>query len=122
MKKILLVLTILTGYAYADHVETPGIIYLADVPAICGTPAKIRAYTEHFKLIPYNISLGREGMNIKGEPVFMVTYYMTADKSETAVTVDVPEQSETCLIYHSFDNTFNTDFDKETKELKWKNT
>jgi hypothetical protein len=56
-------------------------------------------------LDPVNISLGREGMKANGEPVYMVTYYISKDGTQSAATIDVPDGSERCVLFHSFDLT-----------------
>ena len=107
MKKILLtILTLLfTSVAYAEHEADMRMYYFAQVPALCSTPAVIDNYLNHFELEPYHLSLGREGMEPQGQPVYMVTYYVSKSMEQSATTIDVPSQAERCILFHSFDLT-----------------
>jgi len=35
----------------------------------------------------------------------MITYYITEDGTQSAVTIDVPSGIERCIMYHTFDLT-----------------
>jgi hypothetical protein len=106
MKKLITLITLLFATStYADHLKSPGSVWFQQVPILCGTPEKIQAYTDHMNLDPVNISLGREGMKANGEPVYMVTYYISKDGTQSAATIDVPDGSERCVLFHSFDLT-----------------
>ena len=107
MKKILLtILTLLfTSVAYAEHEADRRMYYFAQVPALCSTPAVIQKYLDHYEFEPYHLSLGREGMEEDGQPVYMVTYYVSKTQEQSATTIDVPSQAERCMLFHSFDLT-----------------
>ena len=107
MKKILLtILTLLfTSVAYAEHEADMRMYYFAQVPALCSTPAVIDKYLNHFEFEPFHLSLGREGMEEDGQPVYMVTYYVSKTNEQSATTIDVPSQAERCMLFHSFDLT-----------------
>ena len=79
--------------------------YFAQVPALCSTPAVIDKYLNHFEFEPFHLSLGREGMEEDGTPVYMVTYYVSKSMEQSATTIDVPSQLERCILFHSFDLT-----------------
>ena len=108
MKKLLLILSILfTTSVYADHDKAllEGDLYMQNLPGLCGTPENVATYIKHFEFEPYHLSLGREGMRKDGQPVYMVTYYINKDGTETTVTIDVPSGSERCIVFHTFDLT-----------------
>ena len=107
MKKILLtILTFLfTSVAYAEHEGDMRLYHCAQVPALCSTPAVIDKYLNHFEFEPFHLSLGREGMEEDGQPVYMVTYYVSKSMEQSATTIDVPSQAERCMLFHSFDLT-----------------
>ena len=106
MKKILLVLSLLfASVAYADHDESLSNYYFTQVPVLCGTPDDIQVYVEHFKFKPYYISLGREGMVENGQPVYMITYYVSENGTQALTTIDVPSGTEKCIMTHTFDLT-----------------
>ena len=107
MKKLLLtIFTLLfTSVAYAEHEADMTKYYFAQVPALCSTPAVIQKYLDHYEFEPYHLSLGREGMEEDGQPVYMVTYYVSKKQEQSATTIDVPSQLESCMLFHSFDLT-----------------
>ena len=89
----------------ADHENDLGRYYFSQVPALCGTPKQIDNYMSHYNMKPYHISLGREGMVETGQPVYMVTYYISEENGQSLATVDVPNQKERCILFHTFDLT-----------------
>jgi len=104
MKKLLLILSILfTSSVYADHESNYGEYYFQQIPALCMKPELVDNYLNHFGFEPVNVSLGREGMQKDGQPVYMVTYYINKDNTETTATIDIPSGAERCLIFHTFD-------------------
>jgi len=106
MKKILIVLSLLfASVAYADHENVEADAYFQQIPALCSTPEKMQAYIEHLKMKPYHLSLGREGMDPEGQPVFMVTYYVNEEGTSSAALIDVPSGLETCMLFQTFDLT-----------------
>jgi len=107
MKKLILsfILSLFVFSANADHSDDYGDYYFQQIPALCSTSEKIENYLKHYKFKPVSISLGREGMVEGGQPVFMITYYITEDGTQSAVTIDVPSGIERCIMYHTFDLT-----------------
>ena len=107
MKKLLItIFTLLfTSVSHAEHEADMTLYYFAQVPALCSTPAVIQKYLDHYEFEPYHLSLGREGMEEDGQPVYMVTYYVSKKQEQSATTIDVPSQLERCMLFHSFDLT-----------------
>ena len=107
MKKIIisLLFSLIAFTASADHEENINSFYMSELPGLCGRPEAIQTYLEHYKFVPQNISLGREGMVVDGQPVFMITYYVSEDGTQTTATIDIPSGTERCLMYHTFDLT-----------------
>ena len=106
MKKIIIILSLLiSSIAYADHEKDFGEYYFQQIPALCSTPEKMQAYIKHLKMKPYHLSLGREGMDPEGQPVFMVTYYVNEEGTSNAALIDVPSGLETCMLFQTFDLT-----------------
>tara|TARA_B100000287_G_scaffold434688_1_gene499910 strand:- start:968 stop:1312 length:345 start_codon:yes stop_codon:yes gene_type:complete len=108
MKKFLigLILGLFSFSVNADHeTQMQGEVYFQNVPALCGTPEAIQAYTDHYDMKPVYISLGREGMKGTGMAVYMMTIMMNSDFTESMSVIDVPSGTERCILYHTFDLT-----------------
>ena len=107
MKKLLIILLFgLVAFSVnADHDTTPGEVYFQNIPALCGTPEKIQSYIDHEGMVPFYLSLGREGMTKEGEAVFMITIMVNPEMTETMSIIDVPSGTERCILYHTFDLT-----------------
>ena len=108
MKKLIVVLTLLCStVSYAEHNNDNSKygLYWNSIPAACGTPEEVQRYIEDKGLEPVHLSLGRTGSQPDGDPVYMVTYYEN-ENNETLVTVDIPNATETCILYHTFDKSF----------------
>jgi len=106
MKKLLLILSILfTSSVYADHDQAliDGELYMQQLPALCGTPDKIETYIKHYEFEPEHISLGRTRMQKDGEPVYMMTYMVNKDRTESISVLAIPNNTESCILYHTFD-------------------
>ncbi len=42
-------------------------------------------------------------MNKEGEPVYMLTYMVNEDLTETVAVLDIPSNLERCVLFHTFD-------------------
>jgi len=104
MKKIIIGFLLLCTSVFAND-ELSYDLYWQQVPALCSAPEMIKNYLNHFKFKPQNISLGRERMVKDGQPVYMITYYITEDGTQTTATIDVPSGRESCILFHTFDLT-----------------
>ena len=106
MKKLVLILGILFGtIAYADHEKSlqDNSLYMQQLPSLCGTPDKIEVYLKHFEFEPVHLSLGRTRMMKDGEPVYMMTYMINKDRTESISVLTIPNGTESCILYHTFD-------------------
>ena len=101
MKKLILILSLICGIAYAEHgvEEKHYDLYWQQIPAVCGNPDAVQEYIDDKGFEPKHISLGRSGSKPDGEPVYMVTYYENED--QVLVTVDIPGAQETCILFHT---------------------
>lgn len=107
MKKLLItILSVLfVNIAYADHNKAleEDELYMQQLPALCGTPDKVETYIKHFEFKPEHLSLGRTRMVKDGEPVYMMTYMINKDRTESISVLTIPNGTESCILYHTFD-------------------
>ena len=73
------------------------------VPVVCGTTDEIQKYLDDNNFELSSISVGREGAKKEGDIAYLVTYYLSKDRTETISAITSPTGSETCMMYRSFD-------------------
>ena len=118
-KKIITAAVILgfTSIASAEHKTKPDSnnefngMYWSQLPVICGTNERVEAYLNHYKFELESVSMGRESAQPDGMPVYIVSYYINKEKSQTISVVSTPNGTESCMLYKSFDLVY---YDGET--------
>ena len=78
-------------------------LYIVNLPALCGTPDNIQKYLDYNGFKPFHLGLGRSGISKDGEPVFMLTYMINEDNTESIAVLDIPSNLERCISFHTFD-------------------
>jgi len=97
-----------TTIAASDHEQPnsdklqPG-LYWQQMPVVCGHIDTVNKYLEQYNFKPENQSAGRARAKPDGSPVYVVTYFINGDRSETIATIHVPGDPEVCMIFRSFD-------------------
>ena len=94
-----------TTIAASDHEAKqqlqPG-LYWQSMPVVCGHIDSVNSYIEQYNFLPENQTAGRANAKITGNPVYVVTYFINVDRSETLATIHVPGDPEVCMIFRSF--------------------
>lgn len=114
MKKILLVLTILfvsctfTVYdSKANDLNEPQAedfgLFLRQVPVVCGEFRSVIAYLTYYDFKPTYTSVGKEGAQVDGRPVFGMILYFNKNKTESIAVMGVPNDPELCMMYRTFE-------------------
>ena len=101
MKKLLSILLFSCTIASAETYD----LWWQQIPAVCGQPNEVTRYIEDNNFQAVHMSLGRQGSDSEGEPVYMITYYENEKQDQTLVTVDIPSALETCIVYRTFNKT-----------------
>ena len=109
MKKIAIIVAMLVclyaNFTNAQTYEGDPRLYWSNVPVICGITDNVKLYLEENEFVLESFSVGRQGAKQDGQPVYMVTYYVSKKQEQSATTIDVPSQLERCMLFHSFDLT-----------------
>tara|TARA_Y200000002_G_scaffold191827_1_gene158324 strand:+ start:1139 stop:1498 length:360 start_codon:yes stop_codon:yes gene_type:complete len=88
-----------------DTLETYNMFW-SQLPVICGNTMDVAVYLEEHDFKLESVSTGRAGASAEGEPVFMVSYFVKEDKTESIpVVTALPKGDESCMLYRSFDLT-----------------
>jgi len=93
--------------------------HIQELPAVCGTQNEVEKYAEDNNYVVLNYSLGREGSDPTGQPVFVVTYYVNEDVTQTMATVVVPSSDSACILYITYDVIHNEKELRKGKPAKW---
>ena len=83
---------------------TPG-YHWQKLPMVCAEGNTIFEELTAKGFVAVNMSLGRTNFDPKGEPVFLLTYFISSDGSSTAATMNVPISEDTCLLFVTHDLT-----------------
>ena len=108
MLAFLLIFILNTNISLADHkptLEYEGLNW-SQLPVVCGSTESINEYLVHNKFILENLSVGKEGSRKNGMNVFMVSYFINNDKTESIAVLTSPSALESCMMYRSFELVF----------------
>ena len=117
MKKIILGLLLFCSTSFAETDFSKYNFYLQQLPGVCGPQEKVQKFAEDHDFIPLNYSIGREGSQPNGQPVFVVTYWVNKDVTQTMATIQTPNGVESCILYISFDVIHNEEELKPGKRI-----
>jgi len=76
---------------------------VVSIPVVCGQSSEVLNFLQNEGLDPTYLSLGKEGAEEKGRPVFLITEYESKDKKKKAATVQTPNSEDVCILYYTFD-------------------
>ena len=104
----LFILSLLSSTTFAEETWQKGKELKYDlvweqIPAVCGTTETIQKYIADNKFLIATISLGRSGADKDGQPVYVVSTFITAKEDQQLIVISVPGILHTCMISHSFD-------------------
>jgi hypothetical protein len=78
-----------------------------NMPMICGPDNLVLNGLKEQGFIAVNMSLGREGSDPQGQPVFLITYFINQNGNGTAATMNIPTSTDTCLLFVTHDLVIN---------------
>ena len=101
----LLSFILFTSVAIADHkptTEYDGLEW-SQLPVICGTTEAVNEYLVHNEFELESLSVGKENAQESGQSVYMVSYFVNVDKTQTMAVITAPSGMESCMLYRSFE-------------------
>ena len=101
----LLSFILFTSIATADHKPTTDYEGLewSQLPVICGTTDAVNEYLTHNEFILESLSVGKENAQSGGQSVYMVSYFINKERTETMAVITAPSGMESCMLYRSFE-------------------
>ena len=104
----LLIFICLTSVAVADHkptTEYDGLNW-SQLPVICGTTESVNEYLIHNEFELESLSVGKENAQESGQNVYMVSYFINKERTQTMSVITAPSGMESCMLYRSFELMF----------------
>ena len=104
----LLIFICLTSVAVADHkptTEYDGLNW-SQLPVICGTTESVNEYLIHNEFELESLSVGKENAQEGGQSVYMVSYFINKERTQTMAVITAPSGMESCMLYRSFELMF----------------
>ena len=104
----LLSFILITSVAVADHkptTEYEGLSW-SQLPVICGTTESVNEYLVHNEFELESLSVGKENAQESGQNVYMVSYFINKERTQTMSVITAPSGVESCMLYRSFELMF----------------
>ena len=104
----LLSFILITSVAVADHkptTEYDGLEW-SQLPVICGTTESVNDYLIHNEFELESLSVGKENARESGQNVYMVSYFINKERTQTMAVITAPSGMESCMLYRSFELMF----------------
>ena len=104
----LLSFILFTSIATADHkptTEYEGLEW-SQLPVICGTTDSVNEYLIHNEFKLESLSVGKESAQPGGQSVYMVSYFINKQRTETMAVITGPSGMESCMLFRSFELVF----------------
>ena len=104
----LLIFICLTSVGVADHkptTEYDGLEW-SQLPVICGTTDAVNEYLVHNEFELESLSVGKENAKESGQNVYMVSYFINKERTQTMSVITAPSGMESCMLYRSFELMF----------------
>ena len=101
-------LTLASGNVKADHKPTTEYdgLQWSQIPVICGTTEAVNEYLVHNEFKLENLSVGKENASPGGQSVYMVSYFINKERTETMAVITAPSALESCMLFRSFELMF----------------
>ena len=86
---------------YAD-----GQLYWMQMPVICGSTKTVKEYIDKNKFILVYIGVGKQGGKNEGQPVYVISEYVTEDMTQSLSVTTTLTMTESCIMFRGFDLKF----------------
>ena len=89
------------GEVYTDEK-----LHWMSMPVICGKAETVKRYIDEHNFVLVYVGVGKQGGNNEGQPVYLVSEFVTADMKQSLSVVTTLNFSESCIMYRGFDLQF----------------
>ena len=89
------------GQPYSDDK-----LHWMSMPVICGKAEVVKKYIEEHKFLLVYVGVGKEGGNNEGQPVYLISEFVTEDMKQSLSVVTTLNFTESCIMFRGFDLQF----------------
>tara|TARA_Y100001951_G_C11152185_1_gene189838 strand:+ start:76 stop:552 length:477 start_codon:yes stop_codon:yes gene_type:complete len=86
---------------YAD-----GQLYWMQMPVVCGNTKTVKEYIEENEFVLVYIGVGKQGGKDTGQPVYLISEYVTEDMKQSLSVTTTLTLKESCIMFRGFDLQF----------------
>ncbi len=83
-----------------------GRLYWMQMPVVCGTTKTVKDYIDEHKFILVYVGVGKQGGKDTGEPVYLISEYVTQDMKQSLSVTTTLTLTESCIMLRGFDLQF----------------
>ena len=83
-----------------------GRLYWMQMPVVCGTTKTVKDYIDEHKFILVYVGVGKQGGKDTGEPVYLISEYVTQDMKQSLSVTTTLTLTESCILLRGFDLQF----------------
>ena len=76
------------------------------MPVVCGSTKTVKAYIEKHKFIMVYVGVGKQGGKVDGQPVYLISEYVTQDMTQSLSVTTTLTMTESCIMFRGFDLQF----------------
>ena len=78
----------------------------SQIPVVCGPTETVQEYLLDHEFELESLSFGHENAHPDGVPVYMVSYFINKERTETMAVITAPSALESCMLFRSFELMF----------------
>ena len=83
-----------------------GQLYWMQMPVVCGSTKTVKAYIEKHKFVMVYVGLGKQGGKVDGQPVYLISEYVTEDMTQSLSVTTTLTMTESCIMFRGFELKF----------------
>ena len=88
------------------EVYTDDKLHWMHMPVICGKAETVKRYIDEHDFALVYVGVGKQGGNNEGQPVYLVSEFVTADMKQSLSVITTLNFTESCIMFRGFDLQF----------------
>ena len=88
------------------EVYTDDKLHWMHMPVICGKAETVKRYIDEHDFVLVYVGVGKRGGSNEGQPVYLVSEFVTADMKQSLSVITTLNFTESCIMFRGFDLQF----------------